>query len=244
MKVAISQEHQEQQLIQRFFDGAHGFFVEVGANHPFEGSQSWHLEQRGWKGILVEPLPGHAENLRQMRNAKVFCAACSSPGNAGRQLPFYVADKLSSLDRNRMAPGSRPESVIEVRIRTLNDILVEAGAPQPIDFLSVDVEGHEVEVLSGLDLTRWRPRLILLEDHVSDLSTHRFVKSAGYRLVRRTGFNGWYIPASSPVRFGWRDRWQILRKYYLALPFRTLRNTSRRLRQPLKNRSQARRDPM
>jgi FkbM family methyltransferase len=236
MKVAISHEHQEQQLIQRFFDGTHGFFVEVGANHPYEGSQSWHLEQRGWKGILVEPLPGHAK----------ICGECVTPRFSA--LPAHrqrmPGGSCLSLDRNRMVPGSQPESVIEVRIRTLNDILVEAKAPQPIDFLSVDIEGHEVEVLSGLDLTCRRPRLILLEDHVGDLRTHRFVKSAGYRLVRRTGFNGWYVPASSLVRFGWRDRWQILRKYYLALPFRTLRNTSRQLRQPFKDRSQARRHRM
>jgi FkbM family methyltransferase len=235
------EEEDEQQLIREFFDGASGFFVEVGANHPYSGSQSWHLEQRGWSGILVEPLPELAEKLRQMRSAKVFCVACSSPTNAGQRRPFYVADKLSSLDRDRMATGSRPQAVIEVPLRTLDDILAEAGAPSSIDFLSVDVEGHEIEVLRGFDFTRWRPRLILLEDHVADLSTHRFVRSAGYRLVRRTGLNGWYIPASSMVHFDWHDRWRILRKYYLALPLRVLRNMSRRLRQPIKNWMQARR---
>ncbi len=235
------EEEHEQQLVREFFDGVSGFFVEVGANHPRSGSQSWHLEQRGWSGILVEPLPELAEKLRQMRSAKVFCAACSSPTNAGQRRPFYVADKLSSLDRDRMAPGSRPQAVIEVPVRTLDDILVEAGAPSSIDFLSVDVEGHEIEVLRGFDFRRWRPRLILLEDHVADLSRHRFVKSAGYRLVRRTGFNGWYIPASSMVHFGWHDRWRVLRKYHLGLPLRVLRNMSRRLRQPIKNWMQARR---
>jgi hypothetical protein len=98
--------------------------------------------------------------------------------------------------------------------------------------------------LRGFDLARWRPRLILLEDHVGDLCRHRFVKSAGYRLVRRTGFNGWYIPASSTVHFDWHDRWRIVRKYYFALPLRVLRNLSRELRQPIKNRTQARRRRM
>ncbi len=140
-----------------------------------------------------------------------------------------------------MAPGSQPETVIEVPVRTLDDILAEATAPQPIDFLSIDVEGHEIEVLRGFNFNCWRPRLILLEDHVGDLSTHRFVKAAGYRLVRRTGFNGWYIPADSMVHISGRDRWQILRKYYLALPLRVLRNLSRRLRQPIKDWTQARR---
>jgi hypothetical protein len=85
-------------------------------------------------------------------------------------------------------------------------------------------------VLSGFDFARWQPRLILLEDHVGDLEKHRFLKRSGYRLVRRAGFNGWYVPKKSAVRPALRDRWQIIRKYHLALPFRRLRNLSRRLR--------------
>ncbi len=240
MPNATSSEEYERQLVRRFFNDTPGFFVEVGANHPIEISQSWHLEQRGWRGILVEPQSKLAERLREVRSAKVFAVACSSPKNAAQLLPFYVAGPLSSLDREAMAPGSRPEEVISVPVRTLDDILVEGGAPQPLDFLSVDVEGHEIEVLRGFDFARWQPRLILLEDHVGNLSKHRFVKSSGYRLVRRTNLNGWYVPANSPVHFGWGDRWQVLRKYYLALPFRVLRNLSRRLRQPIKDRRQAR----
>jgi len=238
MTDAISSEKYERQLVRRFFNDTPGFFVEVGANHPIEGSQSWHLEQRGWRGILVEPLPMLVERLRELRSAKVFAAACSSPKNAGQLLPFYVAGPWSSLDRDAMAPGSCPDELIQVPIRTLDDILVEGSAPHPLDFLSVDVEGHEIEVLRGFDFARWQPRLILLEDHVVNLRKHWFVKSSGYSLVRRTNLNGWYVPANSPVHFGWGDRWQVLRKYYLALPFRVLRNLSRRLRQPIKDRRQ------
>jgi len=118
--------------------------------------------------------------------------------------------------------------VVNVPIRTLNDILEEAGAPRGFDFLSIDVEGHEIEVLRGIDLTHWRPRLIMLEDHVPDLSRHRYLKSAGYRIIRRYENNGWYVPEEA--REPRASRWEILRKYYLALPIRMLRNFSRRLR--------------
>jgi Methyltransferase FkbM domain len=129
-----------------------------------------------------------------------------------------------------MAPGAVPESVIDVPVRTLDSILEEAGAPEKFEFLSLDVEGHEIEVLRGFDLARWRPRLILLEDHVADLSRHRYLSAAGYRIIRRYDSNGWYVPKESALRPGWTERWQILRKYYLALPFRQLRNASRRRR--------------
>ena len=120
-------------------------------------------------------------------------------------------------------------------MRTLDEILEQAGAPTPIDFVSIDVEGHEVEVLSGFDLARWRPRLLLVEDHVTNLATHRYLTRAGYRLIRRTGPNGWYVPqdAAPRVGLGW---WQIARKYYFALPIRMLRDRKRRLRDRLRHR--------
>lgn len=115
----------------------------------------------------------------------------------------------------------------------LDSILAEAGCPTRFDFLSIDVEGHEIEVLRGFDIARWRPRLILLEDHVADLSKHRYLVAAGYRIIRRYENTGWYVPRESEVICQWPDRWEILRKYYLALPFRVLRNLSRRLRKPI-----------
>jgi len=220
----------EARLVAAFFGDAKGFFIEVGANEPHERSQTWHLEQAGWTGILIEPQPDLADKLRAMRAATVFAVACSSPDNAGRKMPLHVAGPLSSLDRERMAPGATPETVIEVPIRTLDSILEAGQAPAPFDFLSLDVEGHEIEVLRGFDFDRWRPRLILVEDHVADLSKHRFLTAAGYRLIRRYENNGWYVPRASTISARWSDLWEILRKYYLALPFRVLRNFSRRLR--------------
>ena len=217
--------------MRQFFAGRErGFFVEVGANEPQARSQTWHLEHAGWDGILIEPQPDLADELRKARRAKVFAVACSSPGNAGRTLPLHVAGPLSSLDRGGMAAGASPGRVIDVPIRTLDDILAEAQAPSPIDFLSIDVEGHELDVLRGFDLARWKPRLILLEDHVTGLAKHRFLTRAGYRLIRRFDNNGWYVPAETETSVTLPECWEILRKYYLALPFRMLRNASRRLR--------------
>ncbi len=212
-----------------------GFFVEVGANQPQQGSQSWQFEQIGWRGVLVEPQPDLAERLRQSRRAHVVAAACSSPANAGTTMTLHVLGPHSSLNRELAVTGVVAQSTIEVPVRTLDEILEQADAPAPIDFVSIDVEGHEVEVLSGFDLVRWRPRLVLVEDHVTNLATHRSLSRAGYRLIRRTGPNGWYVPREEapPVGLGW---WQIARKYYLALPIRVLRDRKRRLRDRLRQR--------
>jgi FkbM family methyltransferase len=230
----------EQALVRRFFSGARsGFFVEVGANRPQQESQTWHLEQLGWQGVLVEPQPDLAEELSRVRRARVFAVACSSPQNAGRRMRLHVAGALSALDRDRMAPGAQSDKVVDVPVRMLDDILLDAQAPEHFDFLSIDVEGHELEVLSGFDLARWRPRLILIEDHVGNLEKHRYLTKSGYRLIRRIENNGWYVPRDAVVAVRPRERWDIFRKYYLALPFRIARNASRRLRQPFKDRLRA-----
>jgi FkbM family methyltransferase len=230
--VAHHPSHQdEERVVREFFASkTNGFFVEVGANHPTEGSQTWHLEQAGWTGVLVEPQPNLAAFLVTARNAKVFAVACTSPDRAGRSLPLHVDGARSALDRDRMAPGAQPASVIAVPTRTLDDILDEAEAPAPIDLLSVDVEGHEIEVLQGFDFDGWHPRLILVEDHVGSLRTHRYLAGRGYRLIRRLGNNGWYVPVETATTVAPSERWEIVRKYYLALPFRMARDASRRAR--------------
>ena len=129
-----------------------------------------------------------------------------------------------------MSPGAQAAYVISVPTRTLDSILDEAQAPTPIDMLSIDVEGHETEVMRGFDFDRWQPLLILVEDHVNNLRTHRYLTNSGYRLIRRFGHNGWYVPAGDSVSVSSSDRWEILRKYYLALPFRVVRNAWRRVR--------------
>ena len=75
----------------------------------------------------------------------------------------------------------------------------------------------------------------MLEDHVENLKKHRVLEQNGYSLVRRVGNNGWYVPRDTKIEVSLRDRWEILRKYHLALPFRALRNFLRRIRRTLKD---------
>ncbi len=138
-------------LKSQFFEGtSHGFFVEVGAYDPVRFSQTWQLEQLGWNGILVEPNPEKAAILRQKRVASVYEAACSARANSGKLLPFYIAGMYSSFLSKSVTAGVVPTHSITVRTRTLDDILVEAGAPSPVDFISIDVEGCDIEVLDGV----------------------------------------------------------------------------------------------
>ena len=74
------------------------------------------------------------------------------------------------------------------------------------------------------------PQPLLPQRRVEAAGQHRFLQGAGYRLVRRTGLNGWYVPEEQAATLDALGRWQIARKYYLALPFRMLRDAKRRWR--------------
>jgi FkbM family methyltransferase len=227
----------ETRLKEEFFGHcATGYFVEVGANDPEQWSQSFHLEQMGWTGVVVEPQPQLAERLRQQRKAKVYAVACSAPENAGQLMTLHLAGPHSSLDPRLKVAGVSAEATLDVPLKTLDEILIETNAPNPIDFLAVDVEGHEIEVLRGFDFARWRPRLILVEDHVPNLRLHRFMRMRGYEWVRRTDVNSWYVPAASAWHVGLVGRWQFFRKYYLGTPFRRTRDALRRLRRRVRQR--------
>jgi len=223
----------EKQLILEFFGRKkEGFFVEVGANDPYTGSQSWLLEQNGWQGVLVEPQAALCEKLRAARkNAKVFQVACSSPGREGEAtLHIGAHDGLSTLEKQIDSHGTRFVGTERVQVTTLDKVLGEAGAGR-IDFLSIDVEGHEIEVMRGFDFEKHRPSLIMIEDGVRTWDKHRFLKRHGYKLVKRTTLNNWYIPKQQPFHMTfWLERLELIRKMYLGFPFRKLNLWIRRLK--------------
>jgi FkbM family methyltransferase len=221
----------EVDLVHLYFDrSADGFFIEVGANEPQRFSQTWQLEQAGWSGILIEPTPALCDQLRAQRPRSVVVqAACSAPDRVGRA-QFHIADNSlhSTLAEHGVDFNPQVTQTIDVEVTTLDRVLAE-HAPPRIDMVSIDVEGDQLAVLRGFDLAQHRPRLLLIEDHLTDLATHRYLKQRRYRLVKRTGLNNWYMPADAPFALTDRaERWALWRKLYLRTWFRGLRARIRR----------------
>jgi hypothetical protein len=109
-----------------------------------------------------------------------------------------------------------------VKVTTLDAILSQAGNPT-IDFVTMDVEGTQFDVLRGFDLQRNRPKLLLMEDHLYNLKAHRYLGRAGYRLLKRTGLNNWYVPRESSFRPTLGERFRLWKKVWANTPFRKIR---------------------
>lgn len=171
--------HDMDRKLDRLIDRDGGFFVEAGANDGFEQSNTYWLERfRGWKGVLVEPIPQlYEEAVRERPGARVFNCALVPFDHDGTAVRMRYGGLMSVVggahgseeaDREWVQPAFslRMESEYEVEVpaRTLSSILDEVNAPE-IDLLSLDVEGFEESVLRGLDLERHAPRFMLVEIH-------------------------------------------------------------------------------
>lgn len=212
---------EEEKLIWKFFNnGNEGFFIEIGANHPVNLSQTYYLEKNGWDGILVEPLPDMADLLRHQRKAKVYEVACGAPAERGT-VDFFVAGEFSSIERRAVFTDIEYSKTVPVTLVTIDDIHKQAGYPQ-VDFLSIDTEGTELNVLQGINFIKLKPKLIFIEYHVLSLDTHWFFLKHGYKLIRRTGVNNWYIPKDVKFLLPFSDRMKLFRKMYLGTPLRRL----------------------
>jgi FkbM family methyltransferase len=216
----------EQVLIRSFFGGkSGGFFVDLGANDPVVGSQSLHLEHNGWNGLLIEPLPDYCLRLRQQRKGKVVECACSGPENHGNSLEIIVAGVHSTLNEKPVSDEAAGEGKISVLCRTLDSVLEEHQVSPGFEFLSIDIEGHEMEMFKGFDLRRWKPQLVLMEDHVLEHRKHNHMLSQGYRILLRTGINSWYVPQAAGYGMSVFARLQFFRKFWPGMFLRRLKSS-------------------
>jgi len=219
-------------LVWEYFKGMpNAVFLEAGANDPKSLSQTYLLEKRGWTGVFVEPVPECCEKLRLERpGSKIFQNALGSPDQRGKLklvIPDGVSELTAALKEGEIIGDTN--KVIEAELLTLTEVLDLAGVKR-LDYLSLDLEGMELNALKGLDFDRFSPSLIIIEDRLDSLSRHRFMTTKHYKLVRRNGSNNWYVPVAAPFEVSSQTKLRLMRKLYLSMPFRRLRDLSRKLR--------------
>lgn len=186
-------------LAAHLVDGP-GFFVDVGAFDGVHKSNTWMLEKAlGWTGILVEPHPTYFGRLQGARSAKFDNRVVSS--STGRKVQL-VLDGEST----RLASGAAvAQGSIIVETVSLDQLLTEHDAPKHIDYLSVDVEGHELQVLSGFPFMERSIGLVTAEHNFntdSRAAVRELLESHGYvRVLSHLSRNeDWFVCSSLLAR--------------------------------------------
>jgi hypothetical protein len=179
-----------------------GFFVEVGASDGIGWSNTLLLEQAfDWRGVLIEPNPIHRDALPLNRRSRVHFG-CIGP-RTGDIVDFWstAEPELSGIGAYaggddhataRAAHVSHPMTTI-----SLNDALRECDAPRQIDYVSLDTEGSELDILSTFDFSKYRVRLWTIEHNhtASEAKIDRLMASHGYlrKFTDWSQFDAWYI---------------------------------------------------
>ncbi len=188
----------EDVMLRRFFDNqTTGFFIDVGAGDPVIDSVTLHFSLSGWTGINVEPLPDAYQQLLRARPKDINLNVALSSRSA--TLEFAVnhnAPGLSTTTADLIQEYERQGHHLE-RIRvpacTLADVVREHCPARKVDFLKLDAEGHEAEIIRGADLSAWRPRVIVIEAGYRPEAWDAMVLQAGYILGGTDPVNRYYV---------------------------------------------------
>jgi FkbM family methyltransferase len=207
--VSYAQNHEDVVLARALHaDHQPGFWIDVGAGDPVSDSVTAAFSERGWYGINVEPLQREYELLCMKRPADINL-------NVALGAARGTAILYQGPQHNRGATTMRSEIVssygadadaftaIEVPVRTLADVVAE-HARGPIDFLKIDVEGFEHDVLAGADFSCFRPRVLVVEATIpnttkpSHESWEPMLLDAGYCYAMFDGLNRFYATQDEP----------------------------------------------
>jgi len=205
---------------RRFFRGQQsGVLVEVGAAHPAYLSLSALYRGLGWHVIAIEPNPAFCE-LHRALGHEILQYACGDHDED--DVDFSVVDSHGAEYRGGHVSyesfsslgikgpyagliGPNPSiNTIKVNLRRVDTLLQEyAPEVERIDIVAVDVEGWELEVLDGLDMARFKPRVLVIENLFAEQRYQTYMRNKGYELWRRTAPNDIYV-IGSEIR--WDDK--------------------------------------
>jgi FkbM family methyltransferase len=194
----------EDRIIQDFFPvGYKGVCIDVGAVDGIKLSNTYHFEKQGWMCICCEANPTMYDDLKMNRHNAIHCAVGSEDklevqfnivnlkGQGGNETAIsgLQIDQRLYNDHLFLQPSVRQ---INVPMMCLDTILKRYPAIDKIDFISVDVEGTEIDVIKGLDIKKWMPKLIVLENNYNDKKYEEYMSSVGYKKELRNIVNDFY----------------------------------------------------
>lgn len=205
----------EDYLLREFFkEKKDGFYIDVGAFDGIHLSNTFLFEKLGWKGVCVEAHPQYYQKCKENRPlSQCLHAACVGDENVN-EITFQTEELglLSGIQRKDEADikkryagrGLEFKGFQEVTVpaTTLNRVLESYGDSLRIDFISIDVEGNELEVLNGFDLKQYKPEIILVEANTAadeEKLDSYLINQQGYYKARRLVENIFYCRDAGSV---------------------------------------------
>jgi FkbM family methyltransferase len=201
--ISYAQRYEDMHLLRAFGEQASGFYIDIGAGHPVYDNVSFAFYLRGWSGITVEPNPWLAQLSEAVRplDIRVQSLLGEKPGSATYYLVEDFHGLSTTVEIHAHAAASefgKRSQAMTMPVTTLQ-ALCEQHGPDTIDFLKIDVEGAEREVLLGGDWARFRPKVVVAEALAPVTMAEAFavweplLLGNGYRYAFFDSLNRYYV---------------------------------------------------
>ena len=195
-------QHQEDVFIKSLFaENYIGVCVDVGAYDGVNMSNTYYFEKKGWRCLCIEPIIEEYEKCKTIRKECVNCCAGHEDKTEQNFVVFSLGSNTSAI--SSLSPDPKlicahknlitSEKERKVQVCTLTTLLDDHNFPINIDFVSIDTEGTELDVLQGIDFEKYNIFLFVIENNFEDQSCENFLKKYGYCKINRIAVNDFFI---------------------------------------------------
>jgi FkbM family methyltransferase len=177
-------------LLSLFRSDFKGICVDIGAYGSGDDSNSYPLELKDWTVFCIEPNPNCMDKLINRKH--VYQLAIGSKNK--KDVDFYVYNNYGEREGTGFIVYEDKDlkEIIKVDIVTLNYFLDMIAKVDHLDVLSIDTEGWEMEVLKGVDLNKWKIKVICIENWFENEDQHNYLINQGYTKLNRIEYNNFY----------------------------------------------------
>lgn len=185
-------------LSKQFTKNYKGFYVDVGTNDPKRKNNSYYFYKRGWRGINIEPDPNCFNKIQKYRERDINLNIGVGENNGHLDFYLFFPSILNTFSKKQseeyVSQGYELLEVKKVEVRKLEDVLDEY-LPEgiEIDFMSIDAEGYDLNVLKGLNILRYKPKYICIEASKEDIS------DGIYDMLRENDYSEVYSSGSNAI---------------------------------------------
>ena len=173
-----------------------GIYIDVGCHHPFLNNNTYRLYKRGWRGINIDLDFNSIDMFNFFRKSDLNIQSAVS--DTEEKKDFFFFHNRSAVNTLSKSSGEKAKEVKKVDTITLNTLIENSiFKDDKIDFLSIDVEGHELNVLKGFDIKKYKPDLIILEfidpninefyhqkiGNITSSTLYQYMDSNDYKLI-------------------------------------------------------------
>lgn len=181
-----SQDSEDVYLSEKIKNKKRGFYVDIGAHHPYRFSNTYWAYKNGWRGINIDPNIDAIKLFEKERSDDINlnCGIASKSD----EINYYMFSEgaFNTFDENEFKGLRQPEKIVKVRVERLDFILKKYNVDH-IDFMNIDVEGMEMDVLKSNDWDRFKPDFIAIEqknlylDEILETEIYKFLEKLGYK---------------------------------------------------------------